>query len=180
MLAPSICVTLGLTLAGVDPMHPAPSHPAPGPAHARLSALVGTWDVQLTTWAKPGDPPMRSRGFAVVEPLFGGLFVAERLEGLAGEAPFVELSWTGFDPAGKSYQHARLGSGAAALRMLEGTFDERLGALALEGPAAIAGDRERRVLRQVSAHERVVECHRLPRSGPGWQSCELRYTRRPG
>lgn len=161
-------------------MHPAPSHPAPGPEHALLAAMVGSWDVHLTTWEKPGDAPEKRRGFAVVEPLFGGLFVQERLEGLGGEVPFVELSWTGFDQASKRYQHARVGSTGTAMALFEGALDEREGGLVLAGPAAIAGDRERRVLRQPSADERVVLCQRQPRSGAAWQSCEIRYTRRKG
>ena len=161
-------------------MHPTATHEAPGPEHARLTALVGSWDVTLTVWQKAGEAPARSRGFAIVEPLFGGLFVQERLEGLAGEVPFVELSWAGFDPASKRYQLTRIASGAAAMATSDGTFDERQGALVLEGPAAIAGDRERRTMRQPSADERVVQCQRLPTSGAPWQSCEIRYTRRKG
>jgi hypothetical protein len=174
MLSLSIC----LALLGADPMHPASTHPAPGPEHARLLGMAGAWDVQLTVWQKPGNPPEKSRGFAVVEPLFGGLFVQERLEGLAGEQPFVELSWLGFDPAGKRYQLARIASAGATMANNDGVFDERQGALVLEGPAAIAGDRERRTLRQPSRDERIVQCQRLPRSGQPWTSCEIRYTRR--
>ncbi|MBI1945134.1 MAG: DUF1579 family protein [Deltaproteobacteria bacterium] len=169
-----------LALLGVDPMHHAATHPAPGPEHARLATLAGTWDVELTVWQKAGALPEKSRGFAVVEPLFGGLFVQERMEGLAGEVPFVELTWLGFDPASKRYQLTRIGSGAAAMATRDGTFDERQQALVLEGPAAIAGDRERRTLRLSSADERIVQCQRVPRSGEPWQSCELRYTRRKG
>ncbi len=164
-------------------MHPAPthsSHPSPGPEHARLAAMVGTWDVELTTWENAGEPPAKSRGFAVVEPLFGGLFVQERLEGLTGERPFVELSWTGFDAQSRRYQLARLGSGTTAMALYEGVIDERDGGLVLEGPAAIAGDRERCVLRQPTPDERLLLCQRQPRSGAAWQSRELRYIRRKG
>lgn len=176
MLFSLIC----LCLNGAGPMPETASHPAPGPEHARLTARVGTWDVELTVWQKPGEAPEKSRGFAVVEPLFGGLFVQERLEGLAGEVPFVELSWIGYDPASKRYQLARIASGAVAMAMSDGTFDDRQGGVVLEGPAAIAGERERRTERQPTADERIVQCQRVPRSGAPWQSCEVRYTRRKG
>jgi len=42
-----------LTSAG-----PASRAHAPGPEHARLTALVGTWDVELTFTFQPGSPPV--------------------------------------------------------------------------------------------------------------------------
>jgi hypothetical protein len=29
----------------------------PGPEHARLTAMAGTWDVEMTFWFQPGSPP---------------------------------------------------------------------------------------------------------------------------
>lgn len=158
-------------------MHHAATHPTPGPEHARLAAMVGTWDVELTVWQKAGEAPAKSRGVAVIEPLFGGLFVQGRLEGLAGEVPFVELSWAGFDPARHRYQFARIGSAGAAMAVAEGTLDDK-GALVFEGPAAIAGDGERRTILQPSPDQVLVHCQRLPHVGEPWQSCTMRYTRR--
>lgn len=159
-------------------MHATTTHATPGPEHARLAAMAGAWDVQLTVWQKAGEAPLKSRGVALIEPLFGGLFVQERLEGLIGERPFVELSWLGFDPAAKHYQRTGIASGSAAVQALSGSWVEAQGALVLEGSAAIAGDRERRVVRQATPDEILVHCQRVPRSDQPWTSCELRYTRR--
>lgn len=179
MLLLPIC----LFLLGADPMHPtvAPptaAHPALAPEHARLAAMVGTWDVQLTSWQKPGESPLKSRGFAVIEPLFGGLFIQERLEGLIGEAPYVMLSWTGFDTTSRSFQATHIATTASSLATDSGSFDERQGALVLEGDHGPAGGRLRRVITQPSPDSLLVECYELPTTGPPWRTSEVRYARR--
>lgn len=156
------------------------THPAPAPEHARLAAMTGTWDVQMSVWEKPGVPPLKSRGFSVIEPLFGGLFIQERVEALVGETAFVTLSWTGFDPATRRYQATHIASTGAALHTESGPVDDKANALVLEGDGGAHGGRVRRVVTQPGPDTLVVELFELAKSGEPWRSAEIRYTRRKG
>lgn len=77
----------------------APSSRGPGPEHARLIALCGTWDVELTFWFQPGSPAVVSKGVSAIRPILDSLFIEEKIEGALNGAPFTTLAWTGFNPA---------------------------------------------------------------------------------
>ena len=64
--------------------------PQAGPDHARLSAMVGVWDVEVTFWLRPGGPGMASKGVSTIQPLFGGLFIEEKIEGTLNGVPFTD------------------------------------------------------------------------------------------
>lgn len=153
-------------------------HPTPGAEHERLSPMVGSWDVQISFWLKPEEPPLKSRGFSIIEPLFGGLFLQERVEGLIGEQAFVSLSWYGFSPQKKRYESTRIASTRADRVDESGAWDERQGALVLESAAEASGARTRTVLRLATADSLVVERFTLPAAGEPWRTSEIRYTRR--
>ena len=50
--------------------------------HARLTAMVGTWDVEMTFLFQPGRPGVTVKATSTIRPLFGGLFVEEKIEGV--------------------------------------------------------------------------------------------------
>jgi hypothetical protein len=56
--------------------------------------MVGTWDVSLTFWTKPGAPPLSTTGTSTIRSLLGGLFVEETIEGTLAGAPFTTMAWT--------------------------------------------------------------------------------------
>lgn len=153
-------------------------HPKPQAEHQRLDFLVGTWDIDITFWARPGEPPSRSRGFSVIERLFGGLFLQERVEGLLGEAPFVSLTWYGFDPQRQRYQAARIASTRADRVDESGRFDET-GALVLESEGERPAGRIRTVLRPEGPDRLVLERFLVPPTGEPWRTSVIRYVRRP-
>lgn len=67
------------------------------PEHARLTAMVGTWDIEITFWLKPGGPGVTTKGTSIIRPMFDGPFVEEKLEGALNGTPFTTLAWTGFN-----------------------------------------------------------------------------------
>ena len=153
-------------------------HPRPLPEHERLLTLVGSWDVEIRHWSKPDEAPSKSRGFSVIEPLFGGLFLQERLEGMHGESPFVTLGWYGYDPQPKRYQSARIASTGAARLDESGAWDDKQGAWVLESAPGAPGARTRTVLRVEGKDRLTLQRYALPAQGEPWLSAELRYTRR--
>ena len=57
------------------------------PEHARLSAMCGTWDIEMTLWPRPGGPGITVKGTSTIRPLLGGLFVEEQIEGALNGTP---------------------------------------------------------------------------------------------
>ena len=98
--------------------------PGPGPEHARLTALCGTWDVELTFWFQPGRPPVVSKGVSTIRPLFDGLFIEEKIEGALNGVPFTTLAWTGFNTSTHQYEATRISSTNAARIAETGAWDE--------------------------------------------------------
>ena len=48
------------------------------PEHARLIAMCGTWEVEVTFWFQPGRPGLTTKGTSTIRPLLDGLFVGRR------------------------------------------------------------------------------------------------------
>src|SRR5262245_5225464 len=95
----------------------------PGPEHARLTAMCGSWDVEMTFWFRPGGTPASIKGTSVIRPLFDGLFVEEKIDGVLNRTPFTTLAWTGFNSATRQYEATRIAS-TNTLRIAEaGGYD---------------------------------------------------------
>ena len=59
--------------------------------HARLVAMCGTWDVEMTFWFKPGGQGLTTKATSTIRSLFDGLFVEEKIEGTLNGTPFTTL-----------------------------------------------------------------------------------------
>jgi hypothetical protein len=77
----------------------------PGPEHARLQALAGTWDYTCKFWLDPSQPPMESKGTIERRLILGGRFLEERVTGtnFDGKPGFEGLSLIGYDNGRKKY-----------------------------------------------------------------------------
>ena len=84
--------------------------PQAGPEHARLTAMAGTWDVDLSFWFQPGNPPFTTKGTSTIRALLGGLFIEEQIEGVLNGTPFTTLAWTGFNTSTHHYEATRIAS----------------------------------------------------------------------
>src|SRR5581483_5125703 len=78
--------------------------------HARLAAMVGAWDVEMTFVLQPARPGITTRGTSTIRPLFDGLFVEETIEGTLNGTPFTTKAWTGFNTSTKQYEATRIAS----------------------------------------------------------------------
>jgi hypothetical protein len=75
----------------------------PGDAHKLLNNMVGTFDVKVTAWMMPGQPPMESNGTAVNSWIMGGRFVQQKFSGQFMGQPFEGVGYTGYDNVKKTY-----------------------------------------------------------------------------
>ena len=150
------------------------------PEHARLTAMCGTWDVEITFWFKPGGPGLTTTGTSTIRPLFEGLFVEERIEGTLNGTPFTTLAWTGFNTASHQYEATRIAS-TNTIRIAEtGRFDEKTRTFELRADYPMAGDtwHQRTVIQPTSAAAMIATSYLSFGQVPEWKAVEMKYSRR--
>lgn len=69
----------------------------PGPEHARLARLAGTFDVEITMWSDPGGDSMKAAAVAENRMILGGRFLESRTTGGQPPMQIESLSLLGFD-----------------------------------------------------------------------------------
>ena len=152
----------------------------PGPEHARLTALGGTWDVELTFWFQPGSPAVVSKGVSIIRPLFDGLFIEEKIEGALNGVPFTTLAWTGFNTSTHQYEATRIAS-TNTVRIAEtGAWDEGARRFELKASYVLAADTwtQRTVIQPTSPTTMVVASYLSFGKVAEWKAVEIRYSRR--
>lgn len=152
----------------------------PDAEHARLIAMCGTWDVEMTFWFQPGQPGVTTKATSTIRPLFDGLFIEEKIEGTLNGAPFTTLAWTGFNSSTKQYEATRIAS-TNTIRIAEtGAYDEKANQFELKADYPFGGDtwRQRTVLQQKSADTMAAASYLSFGKVPEWKGVEIRYTRR--
>src|SRR5258708_37062570 len=80
------------------------------PEHDRLTAMCGTWDIEMTFWTRPGGPRITIKGTSTIRPLLGGLFIEEQIDGALNGRAFTTLAWTGFNTSTRMYEATRISS----------------------------------------------------------------------
>jgi hypothetical protein len=73
----------------------------PGPEHQQMARMAGKWKLQVTSWMKPGAPPMKSEGTSELKPTMGGRYLEEEVHGDMGGQPFEGKGVQGFDNVSK-------------------------------------------------------------------------------
>ena len=96
----------------------------PGDAHKLLDNMVGTFDVKVTAWMMPGQPPMDSKGTCVNSWIMGGRFVEQKFSGQFMGQPFNGLGYTGYDNVKKTYWASWMDNmGTGVMNSVGGTSD---------------------------------------------------------
>jgi hypothetical protein len=151
-----------------------------GPEHERLTAMCGTWDVEMTFWSQPGRPGVTTRGTSTIRSLLEGLFVEEKIEGALMGKPFATLAWTGFNTATHRYEATRIAS-TSTIRIAEtGTYDETARQFELKADYLLAGEtwHQRTVIQPTSADAMIASSYMSFGQVPEWKGVEIKYTRR--
>jgi hypothetical protein len=151
-----------------------------GPEHARLAAMTGTWDVQMTLWPRPGSTGLRVTATSVIRPLFGGLFVEEKIEGTLNGAPFATMAWTGFNTGSRQYEATRIASSNPARIIETGAYDEAARQFELKGEYVSGGQnwRQRTVIQPTGDESMVATSYLSFGAVAEWKAVEIKYTRR--
>jgi hypothetical protein len=149
--------------------------------HARLTAMIGTWDVEMTFWLRPGGAGIPTKGTSTIRPLFDGRFVEEAIEGTLNGAPFSTLAWTGYNPETHQYEATRISSTNLARIEEAGTYDDTTKQFELKADYPLAGDtwHQRTVIQMTSQDAMVAASYLRFGTVPEWKAVQIKYTRKP-
>jgi len=150
-----------------------------GPEHARLTAMAGTWDVDMTFWLQPGRAGLQSKATSTIRTILGGLFIEEKIEGTLNGAPFTTMSWTGYNTSTHQYEATRISS-TNTIRVAEaGTYDEKTTQFELKAQYPMAGDtwHQRTVIEVTSADAMTATSYLSFGTVPEWKAVEIKYRR---
>ena len=152
----------------------------PGPEHARLTAMAGTWDVDMTFRFRPDGPPVAVKATSTIRPLLGGLFIEEAIEGTLNGTPFTTLAWTGFNTSTRQYEATRIASTNTSRIAEAGTYDERTKQFELKADYPLAGDtwHQRTVIQQLSPDAMTATSYLSFGNVPEWKAVEIKYSRK--
>jgi hypothetical protein len=151
------------------------------PEHDRLKAMCGTWDVEMTFVLQPGRPGITTKGTSTIRPLFDGLFIEEKIEGMLNGRAFTTLAWTGFNTTTRQYEATRIASTNNSRIAETGAFDEAAKQFELKADFPLAGDtwHQRTVIQPLSDDTMIATSYLSFGAVPEWKSVVIKYTRKP-
>ena len=150
-----------------------------GPEYARLAAMCGTWNVDVTFWFRPGGAGLAVKGTSTIRPLFKGLFVEEKIDGALNGTSFTTLAWTGFNTTTHQYEATRIASTNSSRIAETGDYDENTKRFELKADYPLAGDtwHQRTVIQQTSTDAMIATSYLSFGVVPEWKAVEIKYTR---
>jgi len=75
----------------------------PGAEHKAMDGMAGTFDVKVTSWMQPGQPPNVSTGTSETHWILGNRYLEQTFTGNFMGMPFHGLGHTGYDNVKKQY-----------------------------------------------------------------------------
>ena len=105
----------------------------PGPQHAALADLEGSWTVTSTWWMEPGAEPQVSQGSAERTMIYDGRVLEETFHGDMGGQPFEGLATVGYDNVTGRFWTTWIDSMSTGVTLLYGDYDEAEGTWTWEG-----------------------------------------------
>jgi hypothetical protein len=154
----------------------------PGPEHAKLKAMAGSYDVAVKAWLDPAVPPEESKGHAELKSIFGDRYLQQEFTGSMMGQEFSGMGIVGYNNVSKKYFSLWLDSTTTALYSGEGTADSA-GALrfatAAWDPLSGKQRKGKDVFRAEPDGSLTFESWGTgPHGGKEFKMLEIRYTRK--
>lgn len=123
-------------LPGTGVAQEGPPMPKPGPHHAHLARVAGTWDATVEHFGPPGTPPQVSKGVEVNTLDGSGLWLISEFKGQFQGETFQGHGMTGYDPDKGRYTGVWADSMSTTPMITQGTCDGtgRIRTMTSEGP----------------------------------------------
>jgi len=154
----------------------------PGPQHAEMEKMVGTWDVKATSWMKPGATPEEWSGTADCRLIMDGRYLVEDFSGTMSMGPYHGHGMLGFNNSSGQWEHVWLDDMSTAMMVSQG--DTRDGKTELHSTVTCPLNGQRVAVRTVlmshGGDERTVDMWSTFPGQPEFQSMSLRYHKLSG
>ncbi|HZF98871.1 MAG TPA: DUF1579 domain-containing protein [Pseudoxanthomonas sp.] len=154
---------------------------APGPEHARLAKMAGSYDFVVRTWQTPGAPPTTDTGTAVRRMTLGGRVMVEETSAQMMGQPFSGVGMHGYDNVSGKHWATWNDSMSTGVMLSEGTCDAQ-GACTYTGswndPITKGRVTARMTSRWTGTDTEVFEMHGPAPDGKEMKMMEITYTRR--
>lgn len=151
----------------------------PGPQHADLAAMAGSWEFTGSFWGAPDQQPIASSGTAERSMILGGRVIVEKVTSEIMGMPFEGLGMTGYDNVTGRYWSTWTDNMSTGVMTSTGSCENSSCEFTSTASDPMTGQLSTGKL--VSAHEADREVHAMYLKGPDgkeWKSMELIYTRR--
>jgi len=96
---------------------------APGPEHAALKPMEGTWKAVVKSWFAPGQPEV-NEGVSENRMILGGRYLEQHMTGTMMGMPFEGYGLTGYDNLAKRYVFMWVDNMGTGLMTGGGSMDE--------------------------------------------------------
>lgn len=152
----------------------------PGKMHEALKPFEGTFDVEMSFWMDPAQPPQKSKGSMVNTWVLDGRFLRQEYASTFMDMPFKGLGYWGYDNVDKKYIGSWMDTTATGVMNMTGTFDANTmtWTMICETKDPMGKPmRMREVIRLKSKDEHVMEMYST-HDGKEHKSMELVYTRK--
>jgi hypothetical protein len=93
----------------------------PGPEHAALSPLAGSWKTVTKMWNSPAGEPMTSEGTCERSWVMGGRYLVANYKGVFGDMPFEGMEVLGYDNLKKQYVSSWVDNMGTGIMMSQGS-----------------------------------------------------------
>jgi hypothetical protein len=153
----------------------------PSDAHKLMATWNGTWNAEVTSWMKPGAPPMTSKGKMVNKTVFNGLYQQSSFSGDMMGMPFQGASTTGYDNHKKVFVSSWIDNMGSGIMHMEGPWDDASKSMTMTGKMVNPGTGEecsyRQVMKIVDDKTQVMEMYGPDEEGKEFKVMEIKYTK---
>lgn len=152
----------------------------PGPQHAALKALAGSWKANISAWMDPSAEPMKSTGTVERKMILGDRYLQEEFAGTFMDKPFSGFGISGYDNVSKKFVSTWIDTWSTGMMNSTGTADASFKTFTYKSdqPDPMSGMHMKHVLKIVNNDKHVFEMFMIDKDGKEMKSMEIEYTRK--
>ncbi|MEO7252070.1 MAG: DUF1579 family protein [Arenimonas sp.] len=153
----------------------------PGAAHAAMAAMQGNYDLAITSWEAPGQPPVTEKGTATRKMMLDGRVMTEDMHSSMHGQPFSGHGMQGYDNVSGKHWSTWNDSMSTGVMVSEGSCDAK-GACTFTGswndPIKKGKTAARMTTRWTNPRTEIFEMFGPGADGKEMKMMEITYTRR--
>jgi len=153
----------------------------PGMHHQHLAEAAGNWKAMCKMWMKPGTEPQVAELKAVCEPILGGRYLVEKIEGSMMQMPFEGMSISGYDNIKGKHTTVWIDNMGTGTMLAEGECTDNCAVITERAvqtdPATGKDSKVKIVIRAIDKNKHVFEYYMVNDDGTEFMTMEITYTR---